>query len=157
MEQLLSAVSCFKEPVSVHWPNIDSSSDLISKVIRRLRETLFLGRPFSTQKHLEPEAFLRVLDDTPCAVGNSSAFVREAGMFGTPVVLVGSRQDGREWHEGVMQVAPKANEIHAAIRAQLNHGRYNRSTTYGTPGISKRIADALESLDTTYKHKRLAY
>ena len=41
-----------------------------------------------TITNLPPEHYLKVLANTSCAVGNSSSFVRDAGYFGTPVVLV---------------------------------------------------------------------
>ena len=49
-----------------------------------------------TLTNLTPENYLKVLANAACAVGNSSSFVRDAGYFGTPVVLVGNRQEGRE-------------------------------------------------------------
>ncbi len=52
-----------------------------------------------TLTNLAPEHYLKVLANAACAVGNSSSFVRDASFFGTPVVLVGNRQncsgDGR--------------------------------------------------------------
>ena len=44
-------------------------------------------------------------------MGNSSSFVRDAGYFGTPVVLVGERQEGRETDEHVVHASPLAGEV----------------------------------------------
>ena len=65
-----------------------------------------------------------MLANTACAVGNSSSFVRDAGYFGTPVVLVGNRQNGRETDEHVTRVPVDKEAIAAAIKKQLDHGRY---------------------------------
>ena len=46
--------------------------------------------------NLPPEEYLKLLANAACAVGNSRSFVRDASYFGTPVVLAGHRQEGRE-------------------------------------------------------------
>ena len=50
-----------------------------------------------------------------CTVGNSSSFVRDAGYFGTPVVLVGDRQEGRETDEHVTRVEPTAAQVFLSL------------------------------------------
>jgi UDP-N-acetylglucosamine 2-epimerase len=99
---------------------------------------------------------LRALSNASCAVGNSSSFVRDAGYFGTPVVLVGARQNGREMDEHVMPVMLNRDEISLAIRSQLGHGRYRPSMLYGDGHVSERISEALAQL-TPYVQKRLHY
>ena len=91
-----------------------------------------------------------------CAIGNSSSFVRDAGYLGTPVVLVGARQDGRERDVHVTRVPPTRAQIAKAIRDQLEHGRYAASTLYGDGHVSDRIAKALVKLEP-YVQKRLAW
>lgn len=97
-----------------------------------------------------------MLANTACAVGNSSSFVRDASYFGTPVVLVGNRQDGRETDSHVKFQAPAAQALAAAVRAQLLHGPYEPSTLYGDGRVSAHIAEALASLEP-YAQKRLHY
>jgi UDP-N-acetylglucosamine 2-epimerase len=96
------------------------------------------------------------LGNTACAIGNSSSFVRDASFFGTPVVLVGTRQDGRESDVHVTRVAPVAAEITGAAMAQLRHGHYAPSALYGDGKVSERIAEVLAALKP-YCQKRLAY
>ena len=109
-----------------------------------------------TVTNLTPEEYLRVLGNAECAIGNSSSFVRDAGYFGTPVVLVGRRQQGRETDKHVMRVPTDEKHIHEAILKQLKHGRYPPSTLYGDGHVSERVAEALETL-TPYIQKRLAF
>jgi UDP-N-acetylglucosamine 2-epimerase len=155
MEALLAALDVVQCPTIVLWPNIDAGSDHVSKAIRVLRDLL---KPtwLRTLTNLEPEQYLRVLACTACAVGNSSSFVRDASFFGTPVVLVGRRQDGRERAEHVTPVPPETDAIVNAIRAQLAHGHYAPSTLYGDGHVAARLADALARL-TPYVQKRLHY
>lgn len=155
MEEILEALHVLKTQTILLWPNIDAGADHISKAIRIFRDR---AKPtwLRTLINLTPENYLKVLSNTACAIGNSSSFVRDASFFGTPVVLVGSRQDGREIDEHVMTVAPIMAEVVAGVRVQLAHGRYAPSTLYGDGHASERIADALARL-TPYVQKRLHY
>jgi UDP-hydrolysing UDP-N-acetyl-D-glucosamine 2-epimerase len=153
--ELLSALDQIQMQTLFLWPNIDAGSDHISKAIRIFREQ---RRPdwLRTLTNLSPEDYLKVLAGTACCVGNSSSFVRDASFFGTPVVLVGNRQDGREIDEHVTWVAPLGKQIGRAIRSQLQHGRYKPSTLYGDGSVAPRIANALATLKP-YIQKRLGY
>jgi UDP-hydrolysing UDP-N-acetyl-D-glucosamine 2-epimerase len=155
MEELLKALHLLEIQTILLWPNIDAGADHVSKAIRVFRDRV---KPtwLRTLINLPPENYLKVLANTACAVGNSSSFVRDASYFGTPVVLVGSRQDGRETAEHVVRVSPVAEEIADAVRAQLSHGRYPPSTLYGDGHVSERIARALAEVEL-YIQKRLYY
>jgi UDP-hydrolysing UDP-N-acetyl-D-glucosamine 2-epimerase len=155
MEALLAAVKAVGEPVVLLWPNIDADSDGISQAIRRFRE-LNKNFPLHAYKNFEPDAYVPILSMARCAVGNSSSFVRDASFLGTPVVLVGGRQDGRELSKAVIRVEPSKNEILKAIIAQLSNGRYPASDLYGIPGVSKRIVKRIIEL-RPYSQKRLFY
>jgi UDP-hydrolysing UDP-N-acetyl-D-glucosamine 2-epimerase len=155
MHQLLLSLEELQMPTVLLWPNIDAGADHISKAVRIFRDRCTPGW-LRTLTNLTPENYLRVLANTACAIGNSSSFVRDAGFFGTPVVLVGNRQDGRERDLHVTRVPPVAAEIAEAAMMQLRHGRYAPSTLYGDGQVSERIAEVLASLEA-YTQKRLAY
>jgi UDP-hydrolysing UDP-N-acetyl-D-glucosamine 2-epimerase len=155
MEVLMAALDQLRLQSLILWPNIDAGSDHISKVIRLKRseaETPWIR----TMTNLTPDNYLRVLANAACAVGNSSSFVRDAGYFGTPIVLVGNRQNGREHDVHVKPVPVEQDAVVDAIRKQLAHGRYSPSTLYGDGNVSARIAQELETL-TPYLQKRLAF
>ena len=155
MESLLAALDVLRTPTLLLWPNIDAGSDHVSKAIRSFRER---HRPtwLRTLINLSPDDYLRVLATTACAVGNSSSFVRDAGYFGTPVVLVGNRQEGRETDLHVTPVSPQAGPLIEAVRQQLAHGRYAPSMLYGDGHVAARIAERLANLKP-YVQKRLHY
>jgi UDP-hydrolysing UDP-N-acetyl-D-glucosamine 2-epimerase len=155
MEQLLAALEELAVPTVLLWPNIDAGSDHVSKAIRSFRDRV---KPtwLRTLINLPPEDYLKVLANAACAIGNSSSFVRDASYFGTPVVLVGDRQEGRETDVHVMRVPPSDAVVTSAIREQLARGRYPSSTLYGDGYVSKRVAAALADL-TPYVQKRLHY
>jgi len=155
MEALLRAVKASGEQAVLLWPNIDAGSDGVSQAIRRFRE-FNPQAPLRAYKNFEPHHYVTLLKNAACLVGNSSSFVRDASFIGTPVVLVGSRQDGREWCQAVHRVEPKEEEILAAIRLHLANGRYPCSTLYGRPGVSERIVDRILTL-RPYVQKKLHY
>lgn len=156
MEALMGALNDIRKPTLLLWPNIDAGSDHISKVIRRFRDQFSTNTWMRVLTNLDPETYLQVLSRATCAIGNSSSFVRDASYFGTPVVLVGNRQAGRERGAHVTHVPPTQSEIFTALNAQLRHGRYASSTLYGDGNVGPRVAEAVAQL-SLYSQKQLAY
>jgi len=155
MDQILLSLAKLQIQTIMLWPNIDAGADHISKAIRLFRDRR-APHWLRTITNLSPEHYLDLLARVSCAVGNSSSFVRDAGYFGTPVVLIGDRQEGRETDQHVTRVPPAASQIIRAIRKQLRHGAYEASTLYGDGLVANRIADGLVSLEP-YVQKRLHY
>ena len=155
MEELLAALELTAHQAVMLWPNIDAGSDHVSKAIRQFRDRV---KPIwlKTIINLPPEEYLKVLANATCAVGNSSSFVRDASFLGTPVVLVGNRQEGRETADHVIKVPAQRAPIAEAITSQIAHGRYTPSTLYGDGQVSERIAAGIAALEP-YLQKRLNY
>ena len=155
IEQVLAALQELQMQTILLWPNIDAGADHISKAIRVFRDRV--GPAWlRILTNLPPEDYLKVLASAACAVGNSSSFVRDASYFGTPVVLVGNRQEGRETGEHVTHSAVLSEAIVYAVREQLSHGRYAPTALYGDGYVSERIARGLVDLKP-YVQKRLQY
>lgn len=152
---LLGALAGVAMPTLLLWPNIDAGSDHISKEIRRFKTSTH-SNWLRTITNLDPTNYLRVLARTACAIGNSSSFVRDAGFFGTPVVLVGNRQQGRERGSHVVPVEPEEERIESAIRAQLDKGRYAPIGLYGDGFVSQRVVQGIKTLKP-YTQKRLSF
>ena len=155
MQALLGALEEVAMPTLLLWPNIDAGSDHISKAIRVFRAQDQCDW-LRTLTNLTPEDYQRVLAQAACAVGNSSSFVRDAGFYGTPVVLVGDRQSFRESDEHCRRVGATTPKITATIRAQLEHGRFAPSRLYGDGTVSERLAGALTEVPR-YVQKHLAF
>ena len=77
-------------PTLWFWPNPDAGSDGTSGGIRAFRE---LERPTNIHffKNMAPADFLRLLYNSKCIVGNSSAGIRECSFLGVPAVNIGTR------------------------------------------------------------------
>jgi UDP-hydrolysing UDP-N-acetyl-D-glucosamine 2-epimerase len=154
-EQLLNALHELSHPTVWIWPNIDAGSDDISKVLRIYREHNRADW-LHLVKNLDPITFQKSLKKTVCAVGNSSSFIRDSTFSGTPVVLVGERQVGREHGKNLIAVPPQSKAITSAIQAQLVNGRYPADTLYGDGQASRRIAEKLKCFEP-YTQKTLYY
>lgn len=137
------------------WPNIDAGSDHVSKVLRMYRD---VKKPnwLRLVKNFSPEGYAALLARAEIAVGNSSSFVRDSGFYGTPVVLVGDRQRGREISHNVLPVPVETEAIYSAIQQHLVHGRYAPSTLYGDGHVSPRIAETLTKVPL-YVQKTIDY
>lgn len=137
------------------WPNMDAGSDGISKGIRIFRER---KRPDYVHffKSLPIEYFAPLLKNAACIVGNSSSGIREASFLGVPSVNIGSRQEGRERGENVLDAAYSSKQIKDAILKQLNRGPYSQDHLYGDGKAGFKIAKIIK--DFKFKiQKRIAY
>lgn len=154
-EQLLEALHQLQTPTVWIWPNIDAGADDISKALRIYREH-HDARWLHLVKNLDPVTFQKCLKVTACAIGNSSSFVRDSTFSGTPVVLVGDRQTGREHGENLVSVPAETARIVEAARAQLARGRHEPSLLYGDGRASERIVEQLKRFEP-YPQKLLSY
>jgi GDP/UDP-N,N'-diacetylbacillosamine 2-epimerase (hydrolysing) len=153
--QTLEAITRIGMQAAWLWPNVDAGSDDISKGLRVFREHhnpdyLHFYRNFS------PEDYVRLLDNCACLVGNSSSGLREGAFMGVPCVNIGTRQQGRERAENVVDVGYDASAIEAAIRKQLKHGKYPQSKLFGDGTAGKQIADILATAEFRIQ-KMLSY
>jgi len=139
----------------VLWPNIDAGTDDVSKGIRVFRERHYTAN-FHYYRNFAPEDYARVLNNCVCAVGNSSSFIREGAFLGTPAVIVGDRQEGREHGANVVFASYQADEIAERIRAQVQHGRYARDERFGRGAAGLQIAETLATIELKRK-KRIMY
>lgn len=154
--ELLKALHQLRMSTVWLWPNIDAGADHISKILRLYRETEDDGAWLKLVKNFEPITFQKVLKKAACAVGNSSSFIRDSTFSGTPVVLVGDRQKGREYGENLKIVQPACDDILKGIRDQLKRGRYETSTLYGDGTAAGRIANKLAEVKI-YTQKSLHF
>ena len=155
VEETLYAVTGVGLPVLWFWPNVDAGSDGTSKGIRVFREQVD-PPDFHLFRNMFPEDFLRLLCGATAIVGNSSVAIRECSYLGVPAVNIGSRQQGRERGQNVIDVDHDRVAIAAAIRAHMSRGRAPMDLLYGDGQAGARIADCLATVPLTIE-KRLTY
>ena len=79
-----------------------------------------------------------------CMVTNSSAGIREAASFGTPVVNIGNRQDSREKNANTISCKCDFDEIKSAIIKSSVVGKYPKNNVYYREGSIVSIADHIK-------------
>ncbi len=141
MEELIAAVDGFHIQKFFLTPNIDAGSDGVAAALRAYRAR----KPAQTTfyKYFSPPDFYRIFSHAAVVVGNSSSFIREGAFLGTPAVIVGDRQQGRERGENVKEVSPVRDEIRAAIDTQIRNGRYSQNFLFGDGTAARRIVGVL--------------
>lgn len=124
-------------------PNADAGGESIRAVLGDLRADI------RVVNHLPRETFCQWLARADVMVGNSSSGIIEAATFGTPVVNVGVRQQGRERSANLVDVPVDAGAICEAVCEALILGRREVKNVYGDGRTGPRIAQLLLELPLT--------
>ncbi|SKC18078.1 UDP-N-acetylglucosamine 2-epimerase [Dyadobacter psychrophilus] len=152
---LVNAISALHIPTFWFTPNPDYGAAQILKEIQRYGETS-KNLKIHFLRNLNPESFLKLIKHCACLIGNSSTGIREASLLGTPVVNIGSRQQGRERSFNVIDVDFDSNAIIEAVQNQLDHGHYDSSILYGNGDAGNQIADLLAKMKLSV-NKQITY
>jgi UDP-hydrolysing UDP-N-acetyl-D-glucosamine 2-epimerase len=155
IEETLHAIHELGIPALWFWPNVDAGADGTSNGIRTFRENNALHHVHFF-KNMEPADFLRLLYNSLCLVGNSSAGIRECAFLGVPVVNIGTRQERRDRSSNVVDVNYHREEIKKAVRFLLTQSRPKSDPIYGSGKAGHKIANLLFMLPLRF-HKIIAY
>lgn len=155
IEETLYAIHDLDLPTFWFWPNVDAGSDGTSNGIRSFRERY---RPENIHffKNMEGRDFLRLLKNSQCLIGNSSAGIRECAYLGIPVVNIGDRQNGRQRGANVLDVGYNRAEITAATQTQIAHGHFASDKIYGDGKAGREIATVIKNAPLRFA-KVIAY
>lgn len=111
-EQVVEAALASRMNFVVIYPNNDAGSDVI---LNRLL-TLKSHPRFRVIPSMRFEYFLTLLKNARAIMGNSSAGIREAPVYGVPTLNLGTRQRGRFRHVSIVDVEEDAMSIAAALQ-----------------------------------------
>ena len=142
-EVILNEIETVGMQVIGLWPNADSGSEKISRMLRIWHKENN-KHPLRLIKNLPTNLYFTLMNLTACQVGNSSSALREGSFIGTPAVNIGSRQNGREASENTIFVEHHGEEIRQSINFQLKHGKYQKSDLFGIGKAGKNIVRVLE-------------
>jgi UDP-hydrolysing UDP-N-acetyl-D-glucosamine 2-epimerase len=142
--------------VIVH-PNNDPGAKGIARCWDEVKEDRVIA-----VKDLPRQVFLGLLRDAAFLIGNSSSGIIEAASFGTPVIDIGRRQEGREHGGNVVHCSHSPADIRRAIQSLHRAGRPRRfpgKNPYGGERTGQKIAHALASLQINSRllRKLIAY
>ena len=156
INQTIQAISDLKMQTIWMWPNMDAGTEQVSKGLRVFREESENLGYLHFFRNLEPDDFSRLVNHSACLVGNSSTGVKEASFLGTPVVNIGTRQQGRLRAGNVVDVGYDKEAIKNAILKQVKNGKYKSSYIYGDGNTSEKIANVIANLKVDVQ-KRMSY
>ncbi|MDP3999601.1 MAG: UDP-N-acetylglucosamine 2-epimerase [bacterium] len=160
MEETLAAVKSFGLPTVVIYPHADSGGRKIIEVIDREKHNP-LFRIFPS---LPYKQFLALEKECSVWVGNSSGAMIESSSFRVPVVNVGTRQNGRQRGNNVIDVGYDRKAIQLAIKKSLFSRAYSDKlasvkSPWGDGKTGPRVAKLLEGLeiDSRLLTKQVSY
>ncbi len=136
-----------QNPTTMLWitrPNADTGGRALSAMLTEWSRT----RPSQVQLHdsLGQQRYLSLMAQVDAVVGNSSSGLYEAPSFKVPTVNIGDRQRGRLSSASVVDCAPTADAIDAAISRALKLDCSGVVNPYGDGQASGRIIAALRNM-----------
>lgn len=127
------------------YPNNDLGTEIILNEYRKISE----DKQFLCYPSLRFEYFLSLLKNAEFIIGNSSAGIRESGIYGVPAIDVGTRQTGRydiKKLKNIQHVLENPEEILAAIHKV---GKYRiTNKIFGDGNSTKTFVEILKQEKT---------
>lgn len=121
------------------YPNNDYGSEIILNELNKLKD----NPHFRIFPSIRFEYFLTLLKNAEFMVGNSSAGIRETGIYGIPAIDVGSRQTGR-YTEKDIHIQHVIEDKTQLLRAIEEIPKYRSVVkNYGNGDSSKRFMEIL--------------
>ena len=100
IREVVDALIESKMSYVVIYPNNDIGADIIMQELKRLDE----NQNFRMIPSMRFEHFLSLLKNAKAILGNSSAGIREAPVYGVPTINIGTRQLNRFEYESIINV-----------------------------------------------------
>lgn len=141
IESVVNSVLNSEKNYIVVYPNNDLGSEVILNEYKRLRN----NRRFVIFPSLRFEYFLTLLKNADFMIGNSSAGIREAGIYGVPSIDIGTRQNGRYSLEEALNIQHVTENDDDILRALNSVDKYKNVTfLYGKGDSTKRFLEIVK-------------
>lgn len=139
---VVEAVKKSKQNYVVVYPNNDTGTDAILKAY-----TLFDDCPnIKVFPSLRFESFLTLLHNSKLLIGNSSAGIREAPIFGVPSINIGTRQSNRFKGPSIIDCGYSAESILEAIeKVSKQEIEFPKCEYFGSGDSAIRFKSVLET------------
>jgi UDP-hydrolysing UDP-N-acetyl-D-glucosamine 2-epimerase len=159
MKNTMDTIMELKEQSVIIYPNADAGGRRMITVIEGYTQYPYVH----IYKNLSYELYLSLMKNADVLIGNSSSGIIEAPSFKLPVVNIGTRQEGRERANNVIDIGYNKKEIKRAIREALSTKFKEKlkrcKSPYGDGKTGPRVADILVKIkiDKRLLQKRLTY
>lgn len=160
IRETMEALVAIGEQTVLIYPNADAGGRKIIEVIEQYRQYPFI----QIHKNLNHIEYLSLMRLCNVIVGNSSSGIIEAPSFGLPAVNIGTRQQGRQRAENIIDVGYDKDSILNAIKTALHDKDFrtkcNRCINpYGNGSAGEKVANILGNSCITPEllQKRIVY
>jgi len=127
ISEFVSALIASKRNFVMIYPNNDKGSNIILDEYKRFEN----NSHFKIYPSLRFEYFLSLLKHSKFIVGNSSAGIREAEVYGVPAVDIGTRQMNRSKNSEIMHIEAKKKKILEAMN-EIADKKVKRISHFGS-------------------------
>jgi UDP-N-acetylglucosamine 2-epimerase (non-hydrolysing)/GDP/UDP-N,N'-diacetylbacillosamine 2-epimerase (hydrolysing) len=146
-EELFAALEKVDGQILFCYPNSDAGS---RSLIERAKAFLARRGDGHIFTNMDALTYWSLLAQVELLLGNSSSGIMETGSFALPTVNVGMRQKGRERARNVIDAAPVAEEIVAAVERargeEFRRSLVGMANPYGDGHAAERIVEVLTSV-----------
>ena len=152
-KNLVKALIASKEKFIVIYPNNDFG---FKEIIKIYKKSLINNNNFKIVSSLRFEYFLTFLKNSKMIVGNSSAGVREAPIYGVPSLNIGNRQRYRARSKSIFDRSFSVKKIISVINNKANK-KFKISKHFGKGDSAQKILKNLQDKKVwnTSKQKHL--
>jgi UDP-N-acetylglucosamine 2-epimerase (non-hydrolysing)/GDP/UDP-N,N'-diacetylbacillosamine 2-epimerase (hydrolysing) len=148
MRETMEALVNTKQQTLIIYPNSDMGGRKMIEVINEYQSFPFI-KIVTNMPHKD---YLSLMNVSSAIIGNSSSALIEAPSFKLPAVNIGSRQEGRERADNVIDVPYDRNLIISAIKTVMFDKKFLKrvkkcKSPYGDGISSKKIAKILTEIE----------
>jgi UDP-N-acetylglucosamine 2-epimerase (hydrolysing) len=135
------AVLKSKKNYLIILPNNDHGSEIIINTYKQKLEGHSNIKIFPSVRF---EHFLTLLKNCSFIIGNSSAGIREAPVYGIPTINIGSRQTNRAMSESVVNVSEDTKEILDGINTLVDQ-KFSVSVDFGEGNSAEKFLKVISN------------
>jgi len=146
ISQVISALLASKKNYLVIRPNNDHGSEIINDALKLIED----NPRFKLYKSIVFEDFLTLLKNCEFIIGNSSAGIREACVYGIPAIDIGTRQNKR-YVPAALRNIQHATEYKEEILSKINAVGKHRfvSNYFGNGQSAEGFLNAIKKISIT--------
>jgi UDP-N-acetylglucosamine 2-epimerase (non-hydrolysing)/GDP/UDP-N,N'-diacetylbacillosamine 2-epimerase (hydrolysing) len=142
------------------YPNCDAGSKKFVKLIEKYEDKEYLH----LIKNIPHSDYLNIMKHVDVMIGNSSSGIIESPSFKIPVLNIGSRQQGRERSDNVIDVPPNRKKIIKSIHYAMTDSNFKNqvkscSNLFGDGAAAQKIVNVFKTIkiNETFIQKQITY
>lgn len=160
MKETMEAIKKIACQAIIIYPNADAGGRKIIRVIEAYRKYPF----FRIYKSIPSKEYLSLMNVASAMIGNSSSGIIEAPSFQLPAINIGTRQEGRERADNIIQADYDREQIKKAIEKAIFDKKFKKrvrecKNSYGDGKTANRIIKILvkTKIDKKLLDKKISY